>query len=165
MNLQRKVEVKKKWSALETLCFHGLRLSESTQLLKRGDNLNERIKQLRKDLGLTQTEFGKRLGIKQTTVAGYETGGRIPIDAVVSLICREFNVNEEWLRTGEGGDENIYIQATPYQRAYNRFDYIMKNSTPSKKAALSILLEFLYTVPDDAWNSIMKEFEEIKKED
>lgn len=133
-------------------------------LLKRGDNLNERIKQLRKDLKLTQTEFGNRLGIKQTTVAGYETGGRVPIDAVISLICREFNVNEEWLRTGKGGDENRYIQATPYQKAYNRFGYIMENSSPSKKAALSMLLELLYTVPDDAWDSIMEEFNEIKKE-
>ncbi len=64
--------------------------------------MNHRIRELRKTLGLTQTEFGKRLGIKQTTVAGYETGGRTPIDAVVSLICRQFQVNEQWLRTGEG---------------------------------------------------------------
>lgn len=64
--------------------------------------MNNRIKELRKSLRLSQTEFGARLGIKQTTVAGYETGGRSPIDAVVSLICREFNVSEHWLRTGEG---------------------------------------------------------------
>ena len=64
--------------------------------------MNHRIRELRKTLGLTQTEFGKRLGIKQTAVAGYETGGRTPIDAVVSLICRQFQVNEQWLRTGEG---------------------------------------------------------------
>ncbi|MEY8412897.1 helix-turn-helix transcriptional regulator [Lachnospiraceae bacterium 62-26] len=125
--------------------------------------MNERIRQLRKDLNLTQTEFGNRLGIKQTTVAGYETGGRAPIDAVVSLICREFNVNEEWLRTGKGGDDNKYVKSTPYQRAYNRFGYIMENSTPAKKATLSMLLELLYTVPDDAWDAIIKEFEEIKK--
>lgn len=127
--------------------------------------MNERIRQLRKDLKLTQTEFGNRLGIKQTTVAGYETGGRVPIDAVISLICREFNVNENWLRTGEGGNENMYVKATPYQTAYNRFGYIMENATPEKKAALTMLLELLYTVPDNTWNTIMKEFEAIKKED
>lgn len=66
------------------------------------NSMNNRIKELRKYLGLSQTEFGARLGIKQTTVAGYETGGRSPIDAVVSLICREFGVSENWLRTGEG---------------------------------------------------------------
>ena len=64
--------------------------------------MNERIKALRKFLGLNQTEFGNRIGIKQTTVAGYETGSKNPMDSVVISICREFNVNETWLRTGEG---------------------------------------------------------------
>ena len=64
--------------------------------------MNERIRELRKSLSLSQTEFGKRLGLKQTTIAGYETRGRVPIDAVISLICREFNVNESWLRNGTG---------------------------------------------------------------
>lgn len=64
--------------------------------------MNARIRELRKNLGLSQTEFGERLGLKQTTIAGYETRGRTPIDAVVSLICREFSVNETWLRTGDG---------------------------------------------------------------
>jgi len=64
--------------------------------------LNERIKQLRKELGLNQTEFGKRIGIKQGSVAGYENGIRIPLNAIIGSICKEFNVNELWLRTGEG---------------------------------------------------------------
>lgn len=64
--------------------------------------MNERIKQLRKHLGLNQTEFGARIGVKQTTIAGYERGASTPLDAVVSAICREFNVSERWLRDGEG---------------------------------------------------------------
>lgn len=64
--------------------------------------LESRIKELRKALSLTQTEFGARIGIKGNTVTGYETGIRSPSDAVVVSICREFNVNEVWLRTGEG---------------------------------------------------------------
>lgn len=123
--------------------------------------MNERIRQLRKELKLSQTEFGKRLGIKQTTVAGYETGGRTPIDAVISLICREFNVNEKWLRDGVG---EMFVQATPWEKAYNRFGYIMENSSTAKKAVLSLLLELLYVVPDDKWDIIMKQFNEIKKE-
>lgn len=65
--------------------------------------MNNRIRELRKELGLNQTDFGKRIGIKQTTVAGYETGAKNPMDAVITSICREFNVSEVWLRTGEGG--------------------------------------------------------------
>ena len=64
--------------------------------------MNERIKELRKVLELNQTDFGNRIGIKQGSVAAYENGARTPIDAVIVSICREFNVNEDWLRTGEG---------------------------------------------------------------
>lgn len=64
--------------------------------------MNERIKQIRKALKLTQQEFADRLGIKRGGVANYELGRNKPIDAVISLICREFNVNEEWLRHGTG---------------------------------------------------------------
>jgi transcriptional regulator with XRE-family HTH domain len=64
--------------------------------------MNTRIKQLRKQLKMTQTEFGEALGVKGNTVTGYESGIRTPSDAVIMSICREFNVNEGWLRTGEG---------------------------------------------------------------
>lgn len=64
--------------------------------------MNERIKKLRKALDLTQREFGERIGVKPNTIATYEIGRNEPIDAVISLICREFNVSETWLRTGEG---------------------------------------------------------------
>ena len=64
--------------------------------------VNERIKKLRKSLGLTQQEFSDRIKVKRNTVATYEMGRSMPSDAAISLICREFNVNETWLRTGDG---------------------------------------------------------------
>ena len=64
--------------------------------------MKERIKELRRSLGLTQEEFALRLGIKRGALANYEVGRNEPIDAVISLICREFQVSEVWLRTGEG---------------------------------------------------------------
>ncbi|MEY8333486.1 XRE family transcriptional regulator [Clostridiaceae bacterium] len=64
--------------------------------------MNVRLKQIRKALNLTQQEFADRLKIKRNTVATYETGKSNPSDAAVSLICREFNVREEWLRNGTG---------------------------------------------------------------
>ena len=64
--------------------------------------MNERIKLLRKSLNMNQTDFGNKVGIKQTTVAGYENGIRTPTDAVILAICREFDISEEWLRTGQG---------------------------------------------------------------
>ncbi len=64
--------------------------------------MNERIKELRKVLGLTQQQFADKIGIKRTTIATYENGRNTPIDAVISLICLKFNVNETWLREGSG---------------------------------------------------------------
>lgn len=64
--------------------------------------MKERIKKIRKELDLTQQEFSEKIGIKRNTIANYETGRNEPVDSVISLICREFNVNEVWLRTGEG---------------------------------------------------------------
>ena len=63
-------------------------------------NLGERIKFLRKELNLNQTEFGKKINIKQGSIASYESGTRKPLDTVILSICREFNVREEWLRNG-----------------------------------------------------------------
>lgn len=64
--------------------------------------MKNRIKQIRKEHQLTQIEFGKKIGVKGNTITNYENGLRNPTDAVLLAICREFNVNEEWLRTGKG---------------------------------------------------------------
>lgn len=64
--------------------------------------MNSRIKELRKTIRLTQAEFGKRIGAKPNTIAGYESGLRTPSDAAILSMCREFGVSETWLRTGEG---------------------------------------------------------------
>lgn len=64
--------------------------------------MNERIKILRLDLSLTQSEFGEKLGISQNYVWMIEKGDRVPSDRTVADICRVFGVNEDWLRTGHG---------------------------------------------------------------
>ena len=62
----------------------------------------DRLKSIRKTLNITQQEFADRIGIKRGTVANYELDRNEPLDAVISLICKEFNISESWLRTGEG---------------------------------------------------------------
>lgn len=61
-----------------------------------------RTKELRDSLGLTQQKFADRLGITRGAVANWDLDRSDPSDAVISLICREFNVREAWLRDGEG---------------------------------------------------------------
>ena len=64
--------------------------------------MRERIKTIRKHFNLTQQDLADKLGVKRGAIANYEIGRNDPVDAVISLICREFHVNEHWLRTGEG---------------------------------------------------------------
>lgn len=68
--------------------------------------MNQRIKEIRKKAGLTQQDFAERIGSARNTIANYEIGNRNPSDAVIRSICREFSINEEWLRTGKGFMKN-----------------------------------------------------------
>ena len=64
--------------------------------------MNERIALVRKSLGLTQEKFAEQVGLSRNFMWMLESGTRVPSDRTISDICREFNVNETWLRTGEG---------------------------------------------------------------
>ena len=64
--------------------------------------MNNRIKNFRKQLNLTQEEFSSRIGLSRNFIAQIETGAKNPSDRTISDICREFNISEEWLRTGSG---------------------------------------------------------------
>lgn len=64
--------------------------------------MNDRIKKLRKELGLTLDKFGEKLGVTKPTISRIENGVNNVTEQMIKSICREFNVNETWLRTGEG---------------------------------------------------------------
>lgn len=72
--------------------------------------MKDRLKQLRKELGLTQQQFAKKIGTTQNVVANYEIGRRNPSNSVINNMCKTFNVNEEWLRNGDG----LMFMETPY---------------------------------------------------
>lgn len=69
---------------------------------KRGDKMNERVKILRKTLKLSGEKFGEKLGVQRNAISQIETGKNNLSEQMLLAICREYNVNEEWLRTGEG---------------------------------------------------------------
>lgn len=71
--------------------------------------LGERIKKLRKALDLTQQKFAEQIGTTQNVLANYESGRRNPSASAFNNICKTFNVNETWLRTGEG---EMFLQQT-----------------------------------------------------
>lgn len=78
--------------------------------------MNNRIKEIRKTKKLSQEAFGEKLGITKSSVSLLESGKNNPSEQTIMLICKEFGVNEVWLRTGEGGDENMFTQISEDDR-------------------------------------------------
>lgn len=66
------------------------------------EGIGERIKQVRKSVGLPQWKFAETINLKQTSIAMLEKGPRPPTDRIISDICRVYGCSESWLRTGQG---------------------------------------------------------------
>ena len=101
--------------------------------------MKDRIKQLRKKLGITQQKFADTIGVKQNTVAQYEIGRNEPIDSVINLICKEYNVNPNWLRNGDG--EMFLAPDT-----FSLDEYAKVNKL--NKTEMSIIRNFMELDPD-----------------
>ena len=117
--------------------------------------MKDRLKKVRKSLDLTQQEFADRIGIKRNSYANYETGRNIPIDAIILSICREFKVNEEWLRTGAGGDENIFIRLSKDEELA-MYTQILIDSTDDIIADMIKNFIVVYEQLDNASKQVLK---------
>lgn len=117
---------------------------------------NERVKEIRKSKGLTLEKFGERLGLKKNAISQIETGKNTLTEQNIKSICREFNVNETWLRTGEGemfaelSQEELVAQfvgralATNDKFIINTFTALAKLS-PEELAVIKKFIESLKT--------------------
>jgi transcriptional regulator with XRE-family HTH domain len=117
----------------------------------------ERIKYVRKSLNLTQQKFAERIGTKQNTIAQYEIGRNIPIDPVITAICKEFNVNEIWLRTGDGD---------PFQKVTieEELGQILGNVLSGDPSSRSRLIRAFSRLPEDAYPWIEKIIVDMARE-
>ena len=123
--------------------------------------MGERIKELRKALGLTQQEFADRIKVKRNTVATYEMGRSTPSDAAISLICREFNVNENWLRTGEG---QMFIQVSRDEEIAAFIGDVLSGETGDFRRRLISVLSRLDADQWELLEHIAEELAQIEKE-
>lgn len=85
--------------------------------------MNERLKELRKILGLTQQEMADKIGVKRNTIATYESGKVDPSSRTIADICEKFDVREEWLRTGE---EPMLVELPPEDEAAKLASLLLK---------------------------------------
>ena len=107
--------------------------------------MEERLKELRKTLNLTQQEFAEKIGVKRNTIAQYESGRNAPIDAVITLICRTYGVNETWLRTGEGE------MFQPKSRNDELLDYARRIAEGDPGSIQAQLLTVMTRLTDAQW--------------
>lgn len=119
--------------------------------------MNGRIKNLRKELHLTQQEFADKIGMKRNTIANYEGDRNEPSNSVISLICREFDVNETWLRTGEG---EMFIEKNRDDEIADFVADIMGEEDDSFKRRFVVMLSRL---SEDDWAALAKMAEEMTK--
>lgn len=112
--------------------------------------LKDRIKKIRKELNLTQQTFASRLDLKRNTIANYEIGNLKPSTRTISAICREYNVSENWLRTGEG---DMFISQTRDEKIANFAGQIMNEEDESFKKQL---IEVLSELTIEEWEILEK---------
>lgn len=121
--------------------------------------MEERIRELRKHLGLTQTEFGEAIGVKGNTITGYEVGLRKPSNAIIGAICRVFGCNESWLRDGSGP---MFREKSVDEELAEFFGTISNLDEGFKKRFIRILSE----LPEDWWDileaAVIREAEKNK---
>lgn len=101
--------------------------------------MNERIKKVRldKDINLSQEAFGKRLGVTGSAISRIESGDRSASDQIILAVCREFNVNETWLRTGVG---EMFVPKTRSQEIADFVGGVLKGEDDNfKRRFISVL--------------------------
>lgn len=120
--------------------------------------MKERIREIRKYYGLTMEKFGERLGIKKNTVSQIENGINSITEQMFLAICREYNVNPDWLRTGEGEmfseDEEEYL--------FRWVGRVLKDKPESFKKRV---LNLLSSLDDNDWEALEKIFNKMSQQE
>lgn len=126
------------------------------------NTIGSRIVELRKHTNLTQQEFADRIGCSRAAVGKYETDVSVPLNPIITAICREFNVSESWLRTGEG---DMFVSLSLDQSmamAWGRMMAGRDDAAERRKAFVGALLEMPPEMLDslyDAFKAIVERFE------
>lgn len=98
--------------------------------------LSERIKEIRKAEKLTQTKFGDKLSVSRDVISSFESGRVEPKPIFLNYLCEIFNINKDWLLTGEG---EMYKQLSAEEEFAFLIDHIAASDNPKLKNLINIL--------------------------
>ncbi|MFJ8102836.1 helix-turn-helix transcriptional regulator [Lysinibacillus sp. NPDC096212] len=114
--------------------------------------MNKRIKEVRKHEGLSQEDFANKLSVTRNVIASYELGRVEPTELFIKHLCREFDVNEEWLLNGEGEmiltPEELYadIVTEAMLRGNDQIRDLIIEASELDDLQLKTLLEFIKSI-------------------
>lgn len=115
--------------------------------------MDRRIKEIRKANGnISQELFGKRLGLTGATISRLESGDRQPTEAIILSLCREYDVDEDWLRTGEGK-----MKLEQSEEDGKRLAHLMRGMSENKKKLFRILADMPDELLDEMISYMKKE--------
>lgn len=117
--------------------------------------MNERIKMLRTALSMSQTDFAQRLSVSRSAICKIESGENSPSEQTIKLMCNEFGVNEEWLRTGAG---NMFEEMSRAEKAAQ----IVATAIGSGDEFVLNTFIALGQLSHDEWDIIKKFVDKIK---
>lgn len=124
-------------------------------------NIGERIESVRKELNLSRRAFGERLGVSESVIVNIEYDRlKRPEqkESLYKLICKEFNVNESWLRTGEG---KIFVELSKENQLMEWAGNVLKDESDSfKRRFVNMLME----LDDSDWETLEKVAMKLHKE-
>ena len=117
--------------------------------------MKDRVKAVRKENGLTQTEFAERLGVSRDVIATYESGRVVPGDSILKLISKEFSVSFAWLKTGDGPMEDPVVDDAVETKLLNTYQ-----NMPDR---LRVLVDVLVEMDPEWWKILDAAFAEIER--
>lgn len=121
--------------------------------------MNERIKKVRNSLNISQTDFAQKLSVSRSAVCKMESGENYPSEQTIKLMCNEFSVNEEWLRTGNG---EMFIPKSKEQLFSELLGEAVKADENDFKRRLFLALSKL---DDSGWENLEKLIDSIAKKE
>ena len=119
----------------------------------------QRVKEVRKALNLTMEEFGKSLGVTKAAISNIENGTRGLTDQMFLSICRVYNVNEEWLRSGAG---EMFVPMTRDEQIEEFFGDVLRDEEDDFRRRL---ISVLAKLTPDEWSLLEEKLREIIGED
>lgn len=120
--------------------------------------LNERVRMVRDRLGLSRASFGEKLGVSGDVINNLERGRVEVKEPMIKLICSVYSVNEKWLRTGEGGDDAMFVQRSGEDELAAAVDRLKIGQSAEFKRRLVVALS---TLKEEHWLLLEEKLKEI----